>query len=120
MSTPKVKVTLQPVGTLLKARGLTGGGRVQQYIDATVLRLSDPYVSLKTGTLRNSGILHTDVGSGEVQYRTPYGAKQYYDGAKPGTSPSGGKRGRLWFERMKADHLGEIERGARRIAGAQK
>ena len=30
---------------------------------------------------------------------------------------SGGLRGKLWFERMKADHLKEILDGARKKAG---
>lgn len=114
-----VKVKIQPVSKILQTRGLNPGGDVQVYIDSTVVRLSDPYVSFDSGMLRNSGNTQTDYGSGEVEYKTPYAAKQYYEGCAEGTSHTGGLRGRLWFERMKADHLEEILRGARRRAGVK-
>lgn len=115
-----VQIKLRSVSSMLADRGIETRGKVQKYIDNTVLRFCDPYVPLDTGTLRTSGTLHTDIGSGEVVYRTPYAAKQYYKGSSPGKSHTGGKRGRMWFARMKADRLEEIKEGARRIAGAKK
>lgn len=87
----------------------------QQYIDSEVLRLSDPYVPFDTGYLKRSGILGTVIGSGQIFYLAPYGRKQYYEGRAPGTAADP-LRGRLWFERMKADHLEDIRDGAAKIA----
>lgn len=87
----------------------------QQFIDSEVLRLSDPYVPFDTGYLKKSGILGTVIGSGDIFYIAPYGRKQYYEGRTPGTAKDP-LRGRLWFERMKADHIDDIRKGAAAIA----
>ena len=87
--------------------------RAQKFVDNEVLRLSAPYVPLRTSMLLKSGQLGTDIGSGEVRYIAPYAQKQYYSPRKPGSS-TGALRGPQWFERMKADHGKEI------IAGAKK
>ena len=92
----------------------------QRYIDSTVLRLSDPYIPKDTGMLIRSGTLHTVIGSGKVRYRTPYARNVYYNNAGRGrngmNSSTGGLRGRLWFERMKADKKEQILRGAQSAA----
>lgn len=107
------------VGQMVAHRNLQGGGKVQKYIDSTVLRKSDPYVPFLSGMLKLSGISGTVVGSGLVVYNAPYAGRQYYANGgkgKQGTS-RGGLRGRYWFERMKADHFDEILQGAAKIAG---
>ncbi len=81
--------------------------RCQKFIDSEVLRLSDPYVPMKTGMLKKSGISGTVIGSGVVEYTAPYGKRQYY------TNSGNGQRGKMWFERMKADHKDEIEKKAK-------
>lgn len=106
----KIKVSFNPIKTLLNERGLDSGGKVQKVIDGEVLRRSDKYVPFRTGFLKKSGILGTKIGSGEVIYNAPYADKNYYHNAgrgKQGTA-TGGLRGKFWFERMKADHLQDI------------
>lgn len=90
--------------------------RAQKFVDSEVLRLSAPYVPLRTSMLVKSGQLGTDIGSAEVQYIAPYARKQYYSSRKPG-SATGALRGPQWFERMKTDHRDEIIKGAKKIAG---
>lgn len=90
--------------------------RAQKFVDNEVLRLSAPYVPLRTSMLLKSGQLGTDIGSGEVQYIAPYAHKQYYSPRKPGSS-TGPLRGPQWFERMKTDRGKEIITGAKKIAG---
>jgi len=91
----------------------------QKFIDSEVLRLSDPYVPFRTGMLKKSGISGTVIGSGLVEYTAPYGRQQYYTNAGYGyeglnrRNGAKGLRGKLWFERMKADHKDEIEHKAR-------
>lgn len=55
---------INSTGEILQKRGLESGGRVQQYVDNAVLRFCDPYVPKDTGMLIDSGITHTNIGSG--------------------------------------------------------
>lgn len=91
----------------------------QKYIDKEVLRLSESYVPKRSGNLIESGISGTVVGSGKVRYTALYAKKQYYTNAGKGTDgmnkPGGGLRGKMWLERMKADHKDEILEGAKKI-----
>ena len=89
----------------------------RRFVDSEVLRLSSPYVPFQTGMLDKSGILGTDVGSGEVNYIAPYAAAQYYRTSV--SRPYDPQRGAKWFERMKIDHKDEILRGAKKISGGK-
>lgn len=120
--------SLDPIPEILARRNLEPYGEVQKYIDSEVLRLSSPYVPHLSGALEKSGNLHTDIGSGEVVWNTPYARYQYYGYVMVGNPPKqvtniplkyhgGGLRGKLWFERMKADHKSDIIKGAAEIAG---
>lgn len=112
-----VEVKINSTEELLKARSLENKGKVQKFVDSEVLRLSSPYVPFQTGALEHSGILGTNIGSGEVIYNAPYAADQYY---KTSTSRSyDPQRGAKWFERMKIDHKDEILRGAKKISGGK-
>ena len=99
---------INTTGEILQKRGLESGGRVQQYVDNAVLRFCDPYVPKDTGMLIDSGITHTNIGSGNGVSKNGHALK--YRG--------GGMRGKRWFERMKADHLRDILSGAASEAGA--
>lgn len=105
--------------TLLDDHGLGRGRQIQKYIDNAVLRLSDPYIPKDTGTLARSGTIHTVIGSGNVEYATPYCRPVYYENSGHGRDGTafGGLRGKLWFERMKTDKKDEILRGAKAYAG---
>ena len=91
----------------------------QEYVDTQVLRLCDPYIPKDTGVLKNSGILNTQIGSGEVKYRTPYARRWYYMPAKfdqgfgSGMNTTG--RGNYWFHRMVREHKQHILEGAKKI-----
>ena len=97
--------------------------QAQRYVDSEVLRLSDPYVPFRTGMLKKSGITGTVLGSGVVDYTAPYARRQYYTNAGRGiqglraAGGTSGKRGKFWFERMKADHKDEILDGLKHIGG---
>ena len=112
--------------------------RAQAAVDSAVLRYSAPYVPFETGTLNGSGVLGTKIGSGEVIWNAPYARFLYYGNVMVGVNSGspwakkgerkkvtereleyhgGGKRGKLWFERMKVDHKQDIldeARGAMR------
>jgi len=90
--------------------------RAQKFVDSEVLRRSEPYTPLLTGTLIKSGQLGTYIGSGEVEWIVPYASDQYYLARKVG-SRTGALRGSYWFERMKKEHKSSIVAGARAFAG---
>lgn len=111
---------IKSVPELLDARGLglTMHNQVQKYVDSSVLRLSAKYIPKDTGTLIRSGTAHTVIGSGHVRYVTPYAKEVYYTNAGYGRNgtQNGGLRGKLWFERMKADCKDKILKGAQALA----
>ena len=121
--TPRGEIVVTPGGKA-ELKWNTGFGRKwsgqynrsQKFIDSEVLRLSEPYTPLLTGTLVKSGLLGTDIGSGEVKWIAPYSRFQYYASREPG-SMTGPLRGPYWFERMKQTHVRQIVNGARQIAG---
>jgi hypothetical protein len=86
----------------------------QKFVDNEVLRLCEPFIPLKTGTLIKSGILGTVVGSGTVSWIAPYAAAQYYM-VRVNPSQTGPLRGPYWFERMKQVFWKGIIAGARKI-----
>lgn len=81
------------------------------------IRYSDPYVPFKTGVMKKSGTSGTVIGSGVVEYTAPYARNQYYTNAGHGIegmnaeNGTKGLRGSFFLERMKADHLSDIEQG---------
>lgn len=119
----------------------------QQFIDSECMRLMVPYTPRRNGMLEESVKLGTVIGSGTLRYLSPYARYLYYGevygpnipiyegGQLVGFfSPRGQKKhptgrmmtydtsrhpkaGKLWFERMKADHADEICEGAAKIAG---
>lgn len=91
----------------------------QKFVDSEVLRLNEPYMPFRTGMMIKSGKLGTVIGSGVVEYIAPYARDQYYNNKGKGTDGlnasqgAKGLRGAFSLERMKADHLDEIEKGAK-------
>lgn len=103
---------------ILRERGLEKGGEVQRFIDSEVLRLCEPYVPFDQGILIESGIINTEIGSGQVRYRTPYARRWYYMPADFQESP---RRGNYWFERAIHQNGGkdQILTGAQKLAGVK-
>ena len=85
----------------------------QKVVDSLILKFSEPYIPLQTGTLVKSGILGTIIGTGEIIYTAPYSKRVYYK-SKPPPRGNGALRGNYWFERMKADRKEEIRREAQK------
>lgn len=120
------------------------GGPIQQFIDSEVLRLMVPYTPMDTGAMIQSAIAGTVIGSGKIEYNSPYARYLYYGEVygpnipkkengmivgywSPSKKQPTGRpltysterhplAGKLWFERMKADHKDDILKGAIAIA----
>lgn len=88
----------------------------QKFVDSEVLRLSEPFIPLRTGQLVKSGTLGTHIGSGLIAWIAIYARRQYYSPREPG-SETGPLRGPFWFERMRKQYGKTILSGARKIAG---
>ena len=86
----------------------------QKFLDSEVLKDSNYFCPINAGTMQKSGILNTVLGSGVVQWKTPYVRKQYYLGEK--VSPSQIKYSHnknaqpKWFEAAKVRHLKKWEK----------
>lgn len=102
-----------------------------------------PYTPALNNVMYKSATLGTVIGSGRIRYTSPYARYQYY-GKLMVSSVTGSpyakrgekkvltdkdlkysklrhqRAGKLWFERMKADHKDEILEGARKIAGGSR
>jgi hypothetical protein len=90
--------------------------KAQKWLDSEVLRTTEPFVPLLTGTLIKTGILATVPGLGLVTWITPYARRQYYSPRAPG-SQTGLLRGPHWFHRSKSVHKRAWIAGAKKIAG---
>lgn len=115
-----MRIEMKSADQILKEHGLEPGGRVQRFIDTEVVRLSDKFVPMRTGTLKKA--LGTVYGSGKVKYNTPYARQNYYHntGRGKGGTEYGGTRGRFWFARMKAAYGKVIAENVKRLARVAK
>ena len=98
---------------VLKSRGLEEKGNVQQFIDNECLKLCAPKVPKDTGALILSGD-NSKIGSGQLEYHTPYARRWYYMPVSFSEAP---ERGNYWFERMKQQYKAQILAGAKKVAG---
>lgn len=94
--------------------------RAQKYLDSQVLKDTDKYVPMRTGILVRSGVLGTRIGSGEIQYISPYAKKLYY-----GVNIRFGKSRHpfacaKWFEASKAVNKRSWLSEVRKIAGERQ
>lgn len=100
----------------------------QVYLDGEVLRLSEPYMPKDKGVLIRSGRLFTEVGSGLVQWSTPYARYVYEGKVMVGRKPKvvtnkdlryqgAPKRGAHWFTRMMEVNGKRLIQRTAKIAG---
>lgn len=121
--------------------------QAQCFVDSECVRHMIPYTPKRNGILLQSPKLGTTIGTGRIEYASPYARYQYYGNvygpnipiyknkvligwfSPPKKYPTGAelqystdknsKAGKLWFERMKADKGDAILRGAAKIAGGE-
>ena len=131
---------------MLVQRNLESGGKVQLALDNAVIKYAIPYCPFDTGTLANSPLTASTPGkvvyagpyAHYLYYGKVYGPNIPVFEDDSGTptrwfSPPGQKKhptgremsydtsvhpqaGKMWFERMKADHAEEIREAAEKIA----
>lgn len=73
-----------------------------------VYKDSDKYTYRDTGTMYDSGALHSDFNNGYVIERTPYSRRRYYEGGKAG---KGNPRAVIqWFEKTKKENIDKYKK----------
>lgn len=71
-----VEMNISPMKTVLTSLGLEPGGAAQKFFTNELTRLSDNYVPMNNGVLKNSVALEID-GTGII-YNTPYARYHWY------------------------------------------
>lgn len=123
---------------MMKAHGLGPGGPIQKVVDSECMRYMGPYMPRRqAGELEHMMIMATVIGSGRIDIPGPY-AHYLHEGilyvdpdtgspwARRGavkiptdrelTYAGAPMRGKKWFDRMKADHKGDILKAAQAVA----
>ena len=115
--------------TILRLRGLGDSPAACKHLANTVRRLSDPYVPMQQGNLKNTAQIIND-GRG-ILYDQPYAPYQYYGEVMAGRAPKHytgrpldyhdkPRRGPNWDKRMMADHGEEVMDDLARFVGGHK
>ena len=81
------------------------------------MRLTNEKMPFDQHILIESGILNTQIGSGEIRYRTPYARRLYYHPEYNFSTEKNPEAGAYAFERMKQQYKDQILKGAKTIAG---
>ena len=113
----KASITTNFSADKVYAKLVTKADKAQKRLDARVLSDSNYWCPLDTGTLVRSAELATKIGSGQVEWRTPYADKQYwgnFDHTKS-LKPHATSR---WFETAKARYEQEWQEVVREIITA--
>ena len=83
---------------ILLKHALNKNGNGQKFFTHEVRRLSDPYVPMRSGTLKNTAVEYVD----KIVYVQPYARRQWYE------NKGNGLRGKEWCLRMWAARKHEI------------
>lgn len=114
----KIKVEFD-AKQILASRGLGATKKVQKYLASEVKRLSDKYVPMQQGMLKNNAQI---AGDGSfIVYNQPYAHYQWYGKVMAGRAPKhytdddltyngAPMRGARWTERMMIDKKEDIEK----------
>ena len=105
---------------LMRQFGIEDHGPVQQAIDRATITYMEAYWAYDTGRLATSAWA-SDIGSGIIEYDTPYASEMYY-GVRANGKPvnyhldKNPLAGAYPWERMMADHYDDILEVAKTVA----
>lgn len=112
----KISIKMNSANQIIKNHGLDENGFVTKFLRDEVERLSDPYVPMLNGGLKNN---KSYPNNHSIKYNSPYARYQYYGKVMVGKPPkqvtdkdlqySGApKRGMEWDKRMMNDRRKEV------------
>lgn len=105
------KIEMDSFQKMALKRNLQKDGQAQQFFTNEVARLSDDYIPMDTGMLKDNKFLGPD----KIIYKSPYAKKQWYENK----GASGGHRGKEWTNRMLADRGQEIVKSVADFVGGR-
>ena len=91
----------------------------QKWLDNEVIKDTTPYVPMNTGTLYKSAITGSKIGSGVIEYSTPYARNLYYGDSFNFSKAKHPQAQSRWFEASKAVNLTKWLVGVRKLGGKQ-
>lgn len=81
--------------------------QVQYTLDSQVQKDSNFYAPRDQGTLQESSVIHSKLGSGEIVWLTPYARRLYYNPQYNFSKVKNPNARGLWFEAAKSNKLSE-------------
>lgn len=105
----KIKINIDPTDKIKLKRNLGNNGPAQKLFTSEVARLSDPYVPMETGVMKNTRI----IGNDKVTYPQVYSRKQWNE------NKGKGLRGKMWCLRMWADRGKEVVNTIAKFVGGK-
>ncbi|MFC0271126.1 minor capsid protein [Metabacillus herbersteinensis] len=97
-----VKVELKMQSVLKKAKDAKEAA--QAMLDFQVLKDSNNYIPFRENYLAKSGIFHSLIGQGHIEWNTPYARRLYYNPQYNFSKDKNPNAQGLWFEAAKALH----------------
>lgn len=91
--------------------------KAQEFVDSECLRRMNPLTPMRSGDMISSATRGTTIGSGQIEYDSPYARRQYYENS--GGSPGHPTARKLWFETMKGANKESIQKGAEKIISGE-
>lgn len=112
----KVSIKMNSANKIIKDHGLDENGDVTIFLRNEVERLSDPYIPMVKGILKNN---KSHPNNHSIKYNSPYSRYQYYGKVMVGKAPKqvtdkdlkyngAPKRGAKWDKRMMNDRGKEV------------
>lgn len=88
----------------LKRKQENSRNDAQFNLDNQVLKDSNFFIPKQEGYLEKSGILHSRIGKGHIEWKTPYARRLYYNPQYNFSKDVNPNAQGLWFEAAKAIH----------------
>ena len=104
-------VRINDAATMAMRRQIQKDGPAQQFMTNEVARLSDDYVPMRSGDLKNIKI----ISQHQIKYTQPYARRQWYENK----GATGGHRGKEWCNRAMADHREDLVRSVAAFCGGR-
>ena len=105
------KLRFDDITQIEMRRKLGKDGEAQKFFTSEVARISDDYVPMRSGDLKNI----KTVSQHQIRYTQPYARRQCYENK----GATGGHRGKEWCNRAVIDHKDELFNSVARFCGGK-
>lgn len=105
------KLRFDDITQIEMRRKLGKDGEAQKFFTSEVARISDDYVPMRSGDLKNI----KTVSQHQIRYTQPYARRQWYENK----GATGGHRGKEWCNRAVIDHKDELFQSIANFCGGK-